>query len=145
MWMVQIKGLRAKDERPLKFVLVNAEVGIPLTYQPIEHFEKTVRLYVETAGSKSLSDSNLRNFSAFWKGSNKWKSRAISRYRCDVDEIATLLGCCAVCSGKSQKFWDNLWVPSSGVKKSMLYFLTPEDGTDGLSRNVGKDIPLHAA
>jgi hypothetical protein len=66
-----MKGVRAKDERPLKFVFVNAEACIPLTYQPIEHFEKTVRLDARNVGSKSLSDSNLRIFSAFWKGSNK--------------------------------------------------------------------------
>jgi hypothetical protein len=34
------EGVRAKDERPLKFVPMNVEAGIPLTHQPIEHFEK---------------------------------------------------------------------------------------------------------
>ena len=37
-------------------------------------------------------------------------------------------------------FWDNLSIPSEGVKKD---FLALDDGTDGLSRNVGRD--LHAA
>jgi len=107
---------------------------------------KTVRRDARTAGSKPLSDSNLRIFSVFWKGSNKWKSRAISGYRCDVDEIGNLLGCYATCNGMfSPKVRGSLWVPSSGVKKSVLYFLTPEDGTNRLFPNVGKDLPLHAA
>jgi len=39
-------------------------------------------------------------------------------------------------------FQDNLWVLSSRVKK---LFFTLEDGTDRLSRNVGKDSPPYAA
>jgi hypothetical protein len=34
-------------------------------------------------------------------------------------------------------FWDNIWVPSSRVKKSKKKALTLEDGADRLSRNVG--------
>jgi hypothetical protein len=40
-------------------------------------------------------------------------------------------------------FRDNVLVPSSGAKKSD--FLTPEDGTNTLSRNVSKGLPLDAA
>jgi hypothetical protein len=39
-------------------------------------------------------------------------------------------------------FRDNVSVPSSRVKKDLL---TVEDGTDTLSRNVGKGLPLDAA
>jgi len=49
-------------------------------------------------------------------------------------------------------FQDNPWVPSAGVKdpeeRFLLFsfeFLTPEDGTDRFSRNVGKKLPLLAA
>jgi len=53
-------------------------------------------------------------------------------------------------------FRDNLSIPSSNVKKSkksvsssrakksFLYLLTLEEGTDRLSRNVGKEIPPYA-
>jgi hypothetical protein len=42
-------------------------------------------------------------------------------------------------------FWDNLWVPSSRDKKYMnLDFLTLEDGTDNLPRNVGAELSLYA-
>jgi hypothetical protein len=40
-------------------------------------------------------------------------------------------------------FWDNLLVPSSGVKNPKA-FLTPEDGADTSSWNVGKKLPLLA-
>jgi len=40
MWMVQMKSVRAKDERPLKFVPMSAQAGVPLIHQPNEHFEK---------------------------------------------------------------------------------------------------------
>ena len=44
-------------------------------------------------------------------------------------------------------FGATYWVPSAGFKISMLSlgFLKPEDGTDGLSRNVGKKLPILAA
>jgi len=66
----------------------------------------------------------------------------ISGFRRDVDEISALLGYYAVYSGNSlPTFRDNLSVPSLRVKKS----LTLEDGTDMLSRNVGKELPHYAA
>ena len=39
-------------------------------------------------------------------------------------------------------------VPSSRIQKNMdplFGFLTLEDGTDRLSRNVGKELPVYAA
>jgi hypothetical protein len=42
-------------------------------------------------------------------------------------------------------FWDNLSVPSSGIKKSILLeFLDHEDGTGSFSQNVGKESPPYA-
>jgi hypothetical protein len=35
--------------------------------------------------------------------------------------------------------------PNSGVKAKLQNFLTLEDGTDTLSRNVCKELPLDAA
>jgi hypothetical protein len=74
----------------------------------------------------------------------------ISGFRREIDESCALLGCYAAISGNLlPKFQDNLLVPSSGVKNPPLLddfgFLSPEDGTDKLSRNVGKNIPLLAA
>jgi len=58
------------------------------------------------------------------------------------DEICALPYCFATCCGKSSPtFRDNLWCPIFSV----LAFLAPEDYTDRLSRNVGKDLPQHAA
>jgi len=56
----------------------------------------------------------------------------------------------AVYSGNSlPTFRDNLSVPSARDKNPiisfLLGFLALEDGTDKLSRNVGKDIPQYAA
>jgi hypothetical protein len=45
-------------------------------------------------------------------------------------------------------FRDNLSVPSLGFKNPKKYsfgFLNPEEGTDRLSRNVGKKLPLLTA
>jgi hypothetical protein len=42
-------------------------------------------------------------------------------------------------------FWDNLSVLLSRVKNPRIPgFLTLEDGTDGLSQNAGKELPLYA-
>ena len=61
----------------------------------------------------------------------------ISGVRREVDENCVLLGYYAASSGDSlPTFRDNLLVPSSG-------FLTLEDGTDRLSRNVRKKSSLN--
>jgi hypothetical protein len=61
-------------------------------------------------------------------------------------EICALLGCYAALSGNPlPTFWDNVSVPPSRVKKlASLDFLTLEDGTNILSRNVSKGLPLDA-
>ena len=72
----------------------------------------------------------------------------ISGFRREVDEICALLGYYAASSGiPLPTFRDNVSVPSTRVKKSRKKkdLLTLEDGTDTLSRNVGKRIPLDAA
>jgi len=62
----------------------------------------------------------------------------ISGFRCEVDANCALLG-----------LWHSEWsVLSSGVKNlefKNLGILTPEDGTDKMSRNVSKELRLHAA
>jgi len=60
----------------------------------------------------------------------------ISGFLCKIHEDCTLLGYYAVSGGNfSLTFWDNLKVPSSGVKNPFLF----------LSRNIGKKLPLLAA
>ena len=67
----------------------------------------------------------------------------ISGFTREGKENCTSLAYYAACSGNSlPTFRDNLLVPSSKVKNQ---FLTFEDGTGRLSRNVGKELPLHAA
>jgi len=69
-----------------------------------------------------------------------WKqavSYGISDLHREVDGNCALLGYYAAFGGISlATFWDNLPVPSSRAKK--FEFLTLEDGTGRLSRNVGK-------
>ena len=64
-------------------------------------------------------------------------------------EVCPLLGNYAAYSGYSlPKFRDNISVPPPGVNKSSLQgqdFLTLEDGTEMLFRNVGNELPLYAA
>jgi hypothetical protein len=68
-----------------------------------------------------------------------------------IKEICTLLGCYAALSSSSvPTFRDNVLVLYPRAKKSkkksfFLDFLTLEDGTDRLSRNVGIELPLNAA
>jgi len=65
------------------------------------------------------------------KQTNKIQNRALPGYY-------------AAYSGNSvPTFRGNLSVPSSGVK-NLLGFLTLEDGTDRLSRNVGTESPMYA-
>jgi hypothetical protein len=84
--------------------------------------------------------------------SKSFSSSVISGLPRDVDEIGALLECYAASSGNPlPTFRDNVSVPSSRVKKSKKKiknfsdFLTLEDGTDTLSRNVGTGLPLDAA
>jgi hypothetical protein len=64
-------------------------------------------------------------------------------------EICALMGYNATSSGNPlPTSRDNVSVPPSRAKKPTLLFLdffTLEDGTDTLSRNVGKGLPLDAA
>jgi hypothetical protein len=61
----------------------------------------------------------------------------------EVPENCILLGYCATSSGNTlQAHQDNLSLPSSAV---LLEFLTLADGTDRLSQNMGKELPLLAA
>jgi hypothetical protein len=63
----------------------------------------------------------------------------ISGFHRDVDGNCALLWCYLTSrSNLLPTFRDNLSVPSSGVKNP------PEDGTDRLSRNFGKKLPLLA-
>jgi hypothetical protein len=72
-----------------------------------------------------------------------------SGFRHDVEEICAFLGYYAAWTGNSvQTFRDNLSVPSSRGRKSeekafFLDFLTLEDRTDRLSRNVSTELPLY--
>jgi len=72
-------------------------------------------------------------------------------FRREVDEISALMGYYAEYSDYSlPTFRDSLSVPSSKDqeiqegKKRIQDYLTLEDGTDRLSRSVGKELPLHA-
>ena len=61
----------------------------------------------------------------------------------EADENCYVLGYYAASSDDSlPMFRDNQSVPSSRVKNSIFTF---EDGTDRLSRNIGKESPLLAA
>jgi hypothetical protein len=63
------------------------------------------------------------------------KVNMISAFFCDITRLWVV-----------PTFRDNLSVKSSGVKNNFfLDFLTLEDGTDMLPRNVGTELPLNAA
>ena len=76
-------------------------------------------------------------------------SCVIPAFRREVDENCVLLGCYAASSFNFlPTFRDNLSGPFFSVQESWnfgLGLLNREDGTDGLSRNVGKKLPLLAA
>ena len=60
----------------------------------------------------------------------------ISGFHRDVNEICALMACYAACSGNLPTYRDNLSDPYSSAKKNLLGFLTLEDRTYRLSRNV---------
>lgn len=65
----------------------------------------------------------------------------ISVFHREVDEKGTLIGNYAPSSGNLlPTFCNNLSVPYSGVKNKK----NPEDGSESLSRHVGKKLPLLA-
>jgi hypothetical protein len=70
----------------------------------------------------------------------KLHQRKKKYFRREVNENRALLGYYTACSGNSLwTFRDNLSVPTSRVKKTL------EDGTDMLSRKVGKELKVLAA
>jgi hypothetical protein len=77
----------------------------------------------------------------------------ISGFGCDVDEICALLAYYAALTGSSVRTFRNIIsVPSSRVKKpkkkawaSFLDFLTLENGTDMMFRNVFTELPFNSA
>jgi hypothetical protein len=74
--------------------------------------------------------------------------RLISGFRRDVHEICCFLGYYAASSNNPlPTFRDNVSISSLRVKKytKKRKDLTLEDGTDTLSRNVGKGLPHGAA
>jgi hypothetical protein len=73
-------------------------------------------------------------------------SRVISAFRRKVPANYTLLGYYAASSGNFlPTFRDNLSVPAVGFKNRKERFLNLTAGTDMLSRNVGKKLPVLAA
>jgi hypothetical protein len=83
-----------------------------------------------------------------WVSCTLWQQLVfsmISRFRRNVEEICALLGRYSASSGNPlPTFRDNISVQSCRVKKSKKKrdFLTLEDGTGMLSRNVGKGLLL---
>jgi hypothetical protein len=73
----------------------------------------------------------------------------ISGFCRDVHETCKLLESYATYGGNSlPTFLDNLSVPTSRVKQSkniFLDYLSPEDGTNRMSQNFGKKLPLYAS
>jgi hypothetical protein len=77
----------------------------------------------------------------------------ISGFRRDADEICILLGYYAASNGNPlPTFRDNVAVPSPRAKSprkilglEFLDFLTLEDGTDTVTRNVGTGLSLDSA
>jgi len=68
--------------------------------------------------------------------------KGVSGSHSEVDENFFRLNYYAASSeNSSPTFRDNLSVPSSRFKNP---FLTLDDGTDRMSRNVGKELPLLA-
>jgi hypothetical protein len=71
-----------------------------------------------------------------------------SGFRREVAENCAFMSYYSASSGNFlPTFRGSLSVPSSGFKNSLdpFRFSNPEDGTDRLSRNVGKNLPLLAA
>jgi hypothetical protein len=118
----------------------------PLNFHPVPRLRISGAILLRsldkdkfTLGTKQHKTNNTTGFLI----SIRKVGRAVtSRSRRDADEICALLGCYAASSGNPiPTFRDKVSVPSSGVNKSKLLFLdflSLEDGTDTLSRNVGK-------
>jgi len=69
----------------------------------------------------------------------------ISGFRRAVGEIGALLGNYTVSSDNLLLTFRAIFKGKVFKKKGILGLLILEDGTDGLSRNVGKNLPLLAA
>ena len=103
-------------------------------------------LHLEWNGASSRTGTTTSPFKSeptdakFFRKSNGREDLTwvISGFRNEVADSCALVGHTQSRGNFLGTFRDNLMVPSSGL-------LNPEDGTDRLSRNVGKKLPLLAA
>jgi hypothetical protein len=104
---------------------------------------------------KSLYKRTVMQFEFHTAGRGDYKDKAFPdlTLRILIDSYRPIEGnCCFYHEGRIlltsvPTFQDNLSIPSSRVRKSFevkkfLDFLAFEDGTDRLSRNVGKELPI---
>jgi hypothetical protein len=147
---VAILGMTSTETTPTQLTLtgdwVYSRGNIP-QYQVITSPFSAVVLQFCTQSQTTVLPVRTKT-SVFLKeiiNSNRWL-HMISGFRRDADDICDLLGYYAASSGKSlPTLRDNVSVPSSKGHENFLEFLSLEDRTDTLSRNIGKELPLDAA
>jgi len=106
---------------------------------------RMIGVYKDKIISRNLSNIETASL-PHYIGKHWYVLCVISGFRREADKICTLLDCYVASSGNSfPTFRDNLTVLSLSVTDCLLGFLTLEDGTDRLSRNVGKELPILAA
>jgi hypothetical protein len=89
-------------------------------------------------------DKNVVNMTTYFEEIGSI-SCVTSSFRSEAAENCALLCCYARSSGNFlPTFRDNISVRSPGLK-NLFGFMHREDGTDRLSRKVGKELPLLAA
>jgi hypothetical protein len=75
-----------------------------------------------------------------------FSNAVISGVRRDIDDLCSPLGYYAMSFDNClPTFRDDVSGPSSKGQEIFFDFLTFEDGADTLSRNVGEQLPHHAA
>jgi hypothetical protein len=138
--ILQGKLLPAKMFSPYPGLLWNLQILLVWRYTGI--FNECVLMYVQGFVFTNFNTTRRHVCDGRVCRKASWLS-VISNSRHGVDEISALLGHYAVPNGNPlTTFWDNVSVPSSRV---YLDYLTLEDETDMLSRNVGKGLIFDAA
>jgi hypothetical protein len=80
-----------------------------------------------------------------WQTAKKYDKCVISGFHHKVAENCTLLGYCTVSSGNFLPTFQKTYQSHPWGSEILILdsgFLNPEDGTDGLSLNVCKKLPL---
>jgi hypothetical protein len=135
-WKQHIRNIHPTFIILVYSVTVNKDAGTPYLYA----------VTGRTAQIHNVCHFTYWLMSLLTSGADDTDLWVISGFRRESDVNSALLDYYAAsCCNSLPTFRENLSVPSSGPRSQEKRILTPEEGTDMLSRNVCKKLPILVA